>query len=85
MKPYTKSDSQRSEGCVAADGGQTCPFLSRAWSSAVAFIVVVASGEDAWTRELRRGRTGAVCGHVHRAASYSVISNVQIQTNIPVI
>ena len=28
MNAYTKRDSHRSEGCVALDGGHTCPFLS---------------------------------------------------------
>jgi hypothetical protein len=28
MKEYTKAVSHRSRGCVAFDGGQTCPFFS---------------------------------------------------------
>ena len=47
MKPYTKSDSQRSDGCVAVDGGHMCPFLSTVGSGAAAFIVGEAREEDA--------------------------------------
>ena len=38
MNAYMNNVSQRSDGCLAFDGGQTCPLAPAAGSGAVGFI-----------------------------------------------
>ena len=52
-KAYTKAVSQRSRGCVASDGGQTCPFFCAVDVLGADFID---DGEvDKWKVEMVRG------------------------------